>query len=471
MSKALSENRFRVSGMVCRSCEGRIGKRLGKLPGIRRARADYRGGWLDLAFDPEQVSLDRIGSVLEEMGYEFSGAAPAGGSGKWREAWRAAGLLIAILGLYVLAARYGLLDFLNIFPEAEAGMGYGTLFVVGLLTSAHCLAMCGGINISQSAAGVRSAGDRASAFIPPLLYGGGRVASYTAIGALAGGLGSVISFSGAAKGIVQLAAGVLMMIMGLNLTGWFPWLRRITPGLPSFLSGKAGAAGNRGPLFVGLLNGLMPCGPLQAMQLYALSTGGPVEGGLSMLFFSLGTLPLTTGLGFAAAYLGRRFMGQAIRAGAILVFLMGMAMLANGLRLSGLDAPGFYPGGEAAAALVADGVQTVETELSPGSYRSIRVQAGIPLRWNLHASREALNGCNNRIFIPAFGIERKLVPGDNIIEFMPDKSGVYPYSCWMGMIASRIIVGDAEDSGDIPDIDPEALPISREGEESEIPWL
>jgi sulfite exporter TauE/SafE len=46
----------------------------------------------------------------------------------------------------------------------------------------------------------------------------------------------------------------------------------------------------KGPLYVGLLNGLMPCGPLQAMQLYALSTGDPVKGALSMLVFSLGTV-------------------------------------------------------------------------------------------------------------------------------------------------------------------------------------
>jgi hypothetical protein len=281
----------------------------------------------------------------------------------------------------------------------------------------------------------------------------------------------MISFSGGAKGVVQLIAGVFMMIMGMNLTGWFPWLRRITPTLPSFLSGKTGTPGNRGPFFVGLLNGLMPCGPLQAMQLYALSSGSPLDGGLSMLFFSLGTLPLTMGLGFLAAWLGRRFMGQAIRFGAILVFLMGMGMLANGLRLSGLDAPGISSGGEAAVASAANGLQAVETELAPGSYQEIRVQAGVPLRWTIHASREALNGCNNRIFIPAFGIERKLAPGDNVIEFLPNESGVYPYSCWMGMIASRIIVGDAGDASAVPDIDPGDLPISREGEEDEIPWL
>jgi len=64
--------------------------------------------------------------------------------------------------------------------------------------------------------------------------------------------------------------------------------------------------GNKGPFTVGLLNGLMPCGPLQAMQIYALSTGNPLKGALSMLLFSLGTVPLMFGLGALGSLLSRR---------------------------------------------------------------------------------------------------------------------------------------------------------------------
>ena len=84
--------------------------------------------------------------------------------------------------------------------------------------------------------------------------------------------------SGTAKGIVQLGAGLFMVVMGLNMLNLFPWLRSLTPRLPRFLTSRAtAAAGSNSPLYVGLLNGLMPCGPLQAMQLYALSTGSPLK--------------------------------------------------------------------------------------------------------------------------------------------------------------------------------------------------
>ena len=82
-----------------------------------------------------------------------------------------------------------------------------------------------------------------------------------------------------------------------------------------------------GALTVGLLNGLMPCSPLQSMQLAALASLSPIKGALSMLFFSLGTTPLMLGLGSLTAALGRRFNCAVLRAGAVMVAVMGLAML------------------------------------------------------------------------------------------------------------------------------------------------
>ena len=62
----------------------------------------------------------------------------------------AAGILSIIAMLYVLLQRSGFLNMLVPAKLADSGMGYGMLFVVGLLTSVHCIAMCGGINLSQS---------------------------------------------------------------------------------------------------------------------------------------------------------------------------------------------------------------------------------------------------------------------------------------------------------------------------------
>ncbi len=55
---------------------------------------------------------------------------------------------------------------------------------------------------------------------------------------------------------------------------------------------------------------------------------------------------------------------------------------------------------------------------------------------------EKLIGCNNEILAPELGIAKKLVPGKNTITFTPTKTGIFTFSCWMGMIRSRITVVD-----------------------------
>ena len=234
--------------------------------------------------------------------------------------------------------------------------------------------------------------------------------------------------------------------MGLNMLNVFPWLRRLNLRMPRFFTGKIHG---RTPLFVGLLNGLMPCGPLQAMQLYALSAGSFAKGALSMFLFSAGTLPLMFGLSALSSILSKKFTRGMTAVGAAMVVIFGIAMFGNGISLAGVSAsaPMFAQNGPSGAVARVEGnVQTVRTELASGRYAPITVQAGIPVRWTIHAEPGTLNGCNNRIIIPEYGrMQKKLELGDNVIEFTPARSGAFLYTCWMGMIRGRITVVDKLD--------------------------
>lgn len=186
-----------------------------------------------------------------------------------------------------------LTGFISNFPVAKQDMSYIALFVVGLFTSVHCVAMCGGINLSQCAnVKYTSSGGK---LLPSLLYNSGRVVSYTVLGGIFGLFGSMFSISPIVKGIIMFLAGVFMLIMGVNMLNIFPWLRRFNPKMPKVF-GKLGSK-VKGPFVVGLFNGLMPCGPLQAMQLYAIGTGSIFKGAFAMFCFSVGTVPLMFGLG------------------------------------------------------------------------------------------------------------------------------------------------------------------------------
>lgn len=221
------------------------------------------------------------------------------------------------------------------------------------------------------------------------------------------------------------------------------------------------------PLYVGLLNGLMPCGPLQAMQLYALSTGDPFKGAMSMMIFSLGTVPLMFGLGALSTILTKKFTHRMMTVSAGLVVILGIFMFSNGIALSGFSVPftstALTKSGSSAnvaTAEIKDGVQVVKTTLSSGRYEPINVQAGIPVKWTIRAAPDTINGCNNRIIIPEYNIEKKLEPGDNIIEFTAKESGTIPFSCWMGMIRGQISVYDNLDdqSQVLPEGDASQLP-------------
>ena len=481
MMTGMKKETLRIGGMTCVSCQNRIEKKLRKTAGIHSASVSYSRGTAGIEYDADIITRQEIADLIAKLDYEvLEDAKPAG---NWM---RASGLIIVILAVFMLLRRFGLPDMFSIFPTAQAGMGYGMLFIIGLLTSVHCLAMCGGINLSQCIPPRTAGGAQAkyAALRPSFLYNFGRVISYTIIGALVGALGSVISFTGAMRGAVQLIAGVFMVIMGVNMLGLFPGLRRFVPRMPKIFSGKISEEkrANKSPLYVGLLNGLMPCGPLQAMQIYALSTGNPLDGALSMLFFSLGTVPLMFALGALSSVLSRKFTSKVLSAGAVLVVILGISMFSQGWVLSGLqgfslsaqrganavaatDLPGGFkaaaaPGstgslagsvqeapagirtGQSSPALD-EAVQLVNSTMTARAYPAITVVKGKPVKWIIDAPKGSINGCNNVMVIPEYGLEHAFEYGENIIEFTPDKTGTFYYSCWMGMITSTITVVEA----------------------------
>jgi hypothetical protein len=257
-----------------------------------------------------------------------------------------------------------------------------------------------------------------------------------------------------------------MLVMGINMLGLFPSLRRFMPRMPKIFAQKVeGTKTSHGPLIVGFLNGFIPCGPLQAMQIYALSTGSPVRGGISMMLFCIGTIPLMFALGAVSGILsgakGQTFSRRVMHIGAILVAAMGLAMFTNGWNLSGFGNPlekaAVYVGpasqegkGGTPTAEIQDGVQIINSTLFPNRYPAIVVQQGIPVRWIINAPQGSINGCNNRFIIREYGIGHTFRSGDNVIEFLPEKTGRFRYSCWMGMIHSTITVVAEGEVANVP---------------------
>jgi len=245
----------------------------------------------------------------------------------------------------------GLLNLLVPGRFSDTEPGYGMLFVTGLLTSVHCIAMCGGINLTQSlpdrasaAAGSADSSKASPFFLSSFLYNLGRVCSYTAFGAVLGTAGLLFGGNGTAvfpvslQGFLKMLASIVMILAGVNMTGLFPVFRKFRLPVPDLFRKLSGTVlkSSRRPFLIGVLNGFMPCGPLQLMWVIALASGSPVSGALSMFFFSLGTVPLMLGLGSAVSMLGKKYTGSVLTAGSVLVIILGLAMFTQGSMLSGL---------------------------------------------------------------------------------------------------------------------------------------
>ncbi|MCL1965136.1 MAG: sulfite exporter TauE/SafE family protein [Firmicutes bacterium] len=442
---------LRIGGMTCVNCQNRIENKLLGTTGVQSAAVRYHAGTAVVTYDANILSVDAITDIIENLEYKVlsQNERRTAGTG------RIAGLLLVIAVLFFLLEYFGVLNRLAPNRLAEETMGYGMLFVIGLITSVHCIAMCGGINLSQCIPRGNDAGkSRLSAFAPAFLYNLGRVISYTAVGFTVGALGSAIAFSSTMQGVLKLIAGVFMIVMGINMLGIFPsarlgsWLRKLNPSMPKIFAQKINKekAQSKSPLIVGLLNGLMPCGPLQAMQIYALSTGNAFSGALSMLLFSLGTVPLMFGLGAVSSALGKKFTAKVMTAGAVWVVVLGLSMMTQGWRLSEFKSAQPPSNGISSQSgeQNQEGVQIINSTLSFRGYPNITVRAGIPVKWIINAPQGSITGCNNRMILGEYGIEHTFTPGENVIEFTPTRAGKFQYTCWMGMIKATITVTEAK---------------------------
>lgn len=481
---AIKQTVFTIGGMTCVNCENKIEQQLKQREGVKDATVSYNKGTAVITFDREEINEEQIIQVIEQLDYEVIRAKFQKRQKNEKEefnkknTWnQVIGVGILLLAISVLMKQLGLSRIFNAFPQVEENMGYGMLFLIGLVTSVHCIGMCGGIHLSQCLSYQKNSeeeknGEKGkkkwSTVYPSFLYNLGRVVSYTIVGGVVGGFGSVISFSGKGKGAVQLIAGVFMVIMGINMLNIFPWLRKFNPRMPKVFARKINQGKQKnGAFLVGILNGLMPCGPLQAMQIYALSTGSPLKGAFSMFLFSMGTVPLMFGFGALSSFLSQKFTKQVMKFGAVLVVILGISMFQNGWSVSGFPvfSLSFSSGKERQEAKVQDGVQVVETTLSPYGYEPITVQEGIPVKWTIKAEQGSLTGCNRAILIPEYEIQKTLEIGENVIEFTPTKAGTYSYSCWMGMLRSSITV--LKEGEEIPK---DEANTNGEGKETENLW-
>lgn len=422
---------IKIDGMSCSMCEIRVCRILESISDVETASADYSKG-------EAVITSERMIPETElEQAFKNTGYAYIKSENKWLKRIPYV-ILVLIVGIWFLLKKLNLLYVFDFFPQADENSGYAALFVIGVLTSFHCIAMCGGINLSQSAGAAKK---NQSVLKSNIAYQIGRLISYSLLGGVIGAIGKAASLNQQVKGIITIVAGLWMLAMAFHILGVMRPFKKIQfshrwiEKLGVHIAGK-------GAFVIGFLNGFMPCGPLQSMQIYALSTGSFLNGMFSMFLFCLGTIPMLFLFGYLGGKLNSRFSGVMFKCSGIIVLLMSFSMLQNGLALTGISNISQSTVEDANIAVVDGDRQTVQCTVDYNSYESVTVQKGLPVEMHIYVPEGKLIGCNNEILIPEYQIDQKLEEGDNIITFTPGESGTFAFTCWMGMIKSSITVVD-----------------------------
>ncbi len=204
----------------------------------------------------------------------------------------------------------------------------------------HCIGMCGGIVIAYSTTKLDEKSSMIQQTISHLSYSLGRISTYALFGAAFGLIGKSLSFSLTTKGILFIATGLLMILAGYTILGGgkflnsahfsiskYSWFQR---SFKALLSSKS-----LGSFYLlGLLNGLIPCGPVYAFAIIAASTASPLYGAIVMIIFGLGTTPALLFLGsFAKLLQNSSFRTTITKIGAMLVILYGVWSMVKGYKL------------------------------------------------------------------------------------------------------------------------------------------
>jgi len=217
--------------------------------------------------------------------------------------------------------------------QALVEFSYWLAFMTGILGSGHCLGMCGGL-VSGFFMKLGARG-----FAPCLAYHLTRVGVYALIGLLAAALGTVLVQTGSfgrLQGLLQIVAGSVVILLGLDLLGVSPWRNTLAFAPIDWLRRQFAGASARGVLpgamIGGAINGLMPCSMTMAMAVKATTAPSVVEGGLLLLAFGAGTLPSMLAASFLFGRLGVRTRGWLLRGAALFVIVLGLTTVWQGIR-------------------------------------------------------------------------------------------------------------------------------------------
>lgn len=205
---------------------------------------------------------------------------------------------------------------------------FWTAFLMGLLGSFHCIGMCGPIVLALPSQTV----------IHRVFYNVGRAVTYMAMGTVIGFVGHSFTLVGWQQ-FLSIGTGIIMLIVvlftkynhfDLPLGGLLNKLYlQVKSNFGPLLKSKSTMA----PFFIGMLNGLLPCGLVYAAMFTALSMGSIQGSAYYMLCFGLGTIPIMLALGISSSFISIKLRSRLNKAVPYFLGILGVLLILRGMNL------------------------------------------------------------------------------------------------------------------------------------------
>jgi uncharacterized protein len=298
--------------------------------------------------------------------------------------------------------------------------------------------------------------------LPILLFLAAKLAAYTALGALLGMLGSLVSLDPNVQAVMLILIGVFVIGNGLRMLNAHPIFRYFMIEPPKFITRfirrKArDDADLTTPLALGGLTVFIPCGITQTMMAAALAIGNPVMGAALMFSFVLGTSPVFFLVAYFATQLGSRWEGAFTKLIAVVLLGLGILTINSGLNAigsplalsnlsritlpaNGVSADVLSPALRDRVAISSEGTQLTLAVVDSGYYPQVlHARANNPV--HLVLVSENTQSCARSFVIPSLSL-RALLPatGEVSLDLPPQSAGsVLRFSCSMGMYTGQIV--------------------------------
>lgn len=444
-----------IKGMHCRSCEILIEDELKKIHGVKSCDVSHKKGIAEI-YHEEIIEQYSVSNAVKTAGYTLGKDERKLLSDNPRDYQELAVIVLVATTAFLIAKSQGWVSFHN-----STSSDYSSLpvvFLIGLTAGVStCMALVGGL-VLGAAARFSEKHPNASPFEkfkPHVFFNIGRIASYFVLGGVIGYAGSLFQLSTSVLGILTVSVGMIMLLLGGQLIDISPALKRISITFPKSLSRALGIKdmndseySNKNAAVMGALTFFLPCGFTQAMQLYAMSTGDPLAGALTMGTFAVGTAPGLLGVGGLTSLVKGWFARLFFKTAGVVVILLAVFNIQNGMNLLGVPSVFGAISSNSGADLTLDtsitnGVQEVRMTQNSSGYspNSFTVKKDVPVRWII--TSEDVNTCAASIVSQKLGVRKVLKLGENIIEFTPTEVGTIRFSCLMGMYNGSFNVVDS----------------------------